>query len=358
MLETMSLKIKNSPFRNVYWFARYLMNTDQYGAIGKTKESKLLNIVSILENIVTQNTILDTDKLLVCKDVLFREIKLTVKSGTKQAALIDNLIDTLNVEINTLDDILIFCITMKYIVAPINKAIDIVPSNDSEFCEKTATGILSVLGEDKIGLVISTWDTLGVKGCLDIERTVVVDAFCKLLSDLSSLNLMEHSQLDDNLLLTAFMQEFERRLAQKRKMRGGISLESAVNFLFKYYDFPSASSPDHFDQDLEVDKWFKCKDGWLIGISCKRTLRERWKQVSQADRGTLSHFKIKELWHIISYDKDLSDDKIVRLGEQGQIFYLTDESDTYKKCSSHIGMKDYVRPLSMIISDIRTNLNG
>lgn len=70
-------------------------------------------------------------------------------------------------------------------------------------------------------------------------------------------------------------------------------------------------------QDLEVDKWFKCKDGWSIGISCKRTLRERWKQLSQADRGTLSRFKIKELWHLITYDKDLTDDKIVRLGEQG-----------------------------------------
>ena len=51
----------------------------------------------------------------------------------------------------------------------------------------------------------------------------------------------------------------------------------------------------------------------MIGISCKRTLRERWKQLSQADRGTLSRFKINELWHLITYDKDLTDDKIVRL---------------------------------------------
>lgn len=101
-------------------------------------------------------------------------------------------------------------------------------------------------------------------------------------------------------------------------------METAVSFLFDYYKFQLTEAKSHFDQDLEIDKWFKCRNGWSIGISCKRTLRECWKQVSQADRSTLSHFKIKELWHIITYDKDLSDDKIVRLGEQGQIFYLMD----------------------------------
>lgn len=195
---------------------------------------------------------------------------------------------------------------------------------------KTATNILSTLGEEKAGLVIETWDSLGVKGCLDAERTAVVEAFTHLIDNLSSLDIIEHDSLDDNLLLTAFVQEFERRLGQKRKARGGNSLETVVSFLFNYYRFPSTEAPSHFDQDLEVDKWFKCKDGWSVGISCKRTLRERWKQVSQADRGTLSHFKIKELWHVITYDKDLSDDKIVRLGEQGQIFYLMDNSEKYK----------------------------
>ena len=91
----------------------------------------------------------------------------------------------------------------------------------------------------------------------------------------------------------------------------------------------------------------------FVGISCKRTLRERWKQLSQADRGTLSHFKIRELWHLITFDSDLSDDKIVRLGEQAQIFYLPAASETYKKCSAHPGMKDYVRPLNNFVDDIR-----
>ena len=163
----------------------------------------------------------------------------------------------------------------------------------------------------------------------------------------------ERSENEDNIVLTAFVQEFERRLAQKRKGRAGTSLEDVLTFLFEQYNFTSHPKPDHFQTDIEVDKWFKCKDGWTIGISCKRTLRERWKQVSSADSHALSRYKIKEVRHLITYDKDLSDDKLTMLGQQRQVFYLDDNSDRYKYASEHVGMKDYVRPLSRFISDVR-----
>ena len=358
MLNNIQQRIEQSPFKNIYWFARYLVNTDQYGALGKSKETQLLKIITIVETISAQNSLSEKEKFLSSKETLLKEIQMLGKNGSKSSILINNFIDLLNDELKSLDDVLVFCITMKYIVAPINHAISAIPADDTEFCYKAATSILDALGETKAGLVISTWDNLGVKGCLDAERASVVFEFTKLLEVLTSLNVVPHTSLDDNLLLTAFIQEFERRLGQKRKARGGGSLENIVAFLFSYFKFPVAEAPSHFDQDLEVDKWFKCKDGWVIGISCKRTLRERWKQVSQADRGTLSHFKIKELWHLITYDKDLSDDKIVRLGEQGQIFYLMDTSDVYLRASTHIGMKNYVRPLSNLVSDIRKNIYG
>lgn len=352
MSETLHEKIQNSPFKNIYWFSRHLLNTDQYGALGKQKEEKLLNTVTLLESFIVQTEFTEEEKLLLLKKTLSDEIKGYSKEGTKSYGLALNLIDRLDEDIQTIEDVVIFCITMRYVVSPINKAMNKIPANDREFCEKTAKTILDTFGKEKVGLVVSTWDDLGIKGCLDIERTAIVEEFTTLIEKLQKLDI-EHSELDDNLLLTAFVQEFERRLGQKRKARGGASLESVCDFLFKYYGIKSTQRPSHFDNDIEVDKWFKCKDGWTIGISCKRTLRERWKQLSQADRGTLSHFKIKELWHLTTYDRDLSDDKIVRLGEQGQIFYLLDTSETYIRCSQHPGMKDYVRPLSRLIDDIK-----
>ena len=328
------------------------MNTDQFGALGKLKERQLLKLVAVLENLAAQENFSAEEKFLLLKNTLLAEIKNMTRQGTKSRVLALNFVQRLDKDLNTAEDVIIFCIAMKYVVAPINRAMLLVPSDDKKFCETAAKNILDNFGEKKIDSLIATWDDLGVKGCLDAERALVVEEFTRLVENLSALKI-PHSNLDDTLILTAFVQEFERRLGQKRKARGGTSLETVADFIFKYYGFKSTTAPSHFDQDIEVDKWFKCKDGWIVGISCKRTLRERWKQLSQADRGTLSHFKIRELWHLITFDKDLSDDKIVRLGEQGQIFYLPESSDTYKKCSTHPGMKNYVRPLNNFVDDIR-----
>lgn len=80
--------------------------------------------------------------------------------------------------------------------------------------------------------------------------------------------------------------------------------------------------------------------------------------LSSADGNALSRYKIKEIWHIITYDRDLSDEKITMLGQQRQIFYLADESPKYQYASNHIGMKDYVRPLSALIDDIQKEQKG
>ena len=45
MAETIRQKIEHSPFKNIYWFARYLLNTDQYGALGKSKEDHKMNFL-------------------------------------------------------------------------------------------------------------------------------------------------------------------------------------------------------------------------------------------------------------------------------------------------------------------------
>ncbi len=342
--------IHNSPWRNVYWFARMLLNTDQYGAIGK-KENFISNLAVEIESILNCDSLNENEKYKVCRNTILKNIEESAKAGTKAAYAAENLSMALDEELKSVEDIIAFVITIRYIVLPTNAALQRVPSDDKAFCRETAENILDTLGKEQVGKAISVWDTLGVRGCLDKERAEVLYEFTKLRSNLSVLPI-ERSEIEDNAILTAFVQEFERRAGQKRKSRAGNSLEDIATFLFNYYKFDSHPKPDHFQTDIEVDKWFKCRDGWSIGISCKRTLRERWKQVSSADSNALSRYKIKEIWHLITYDRDLSDDKITMLGQQRQIFYLADDSEKYRYASSHIGMKGYVRPLSQLIDDI------
>lgn len=355
MNETYSEAISNSPYKKVYWFARYLIDTDQYGAIGSKKTEPLMRVVVQIERLLDQPFNSAEDTYFVAKELLLDGIRCLAKEGTKTGLCTENLAATLGDEIAGLADVRSFCIAMRHIVLPINQALSRVPASDKEFVLTGAEKLLGLKGETGTAELIAWWDKAGVKYCVDAERLEVVCAFANLMLTLKA-NNDNRSQIDDYLIMTAFVQEFERRLGQKRKARGGTSLEDVVGFIFNTFDLPSAGKPKHFDQDIEVDKWFKCSDGWVIGISCKRTLRERWKQLSQADRGTLSHFKIKEIWHIITYDKDLSDDKITRLGEQNHVIYLSDKSEVYKRCKDHIGMSSYVRPLSSLVSDIRMNM--
>lgn len=348
--------VYNSPWKNAYWFARMLLNTDQYGAIGK-KEELMTSLVVEIESIIEQPSLSNNDKFTICTNIIKDKVISSTRPNSRTLNLYENFINSLFNEVRTLDDIIVFVVTIKYIVLPANTALNNVPSDDVEFCHNTAKNILDSLGKENVGKIISVWDNMGVRGCLDVERREIIRAFTQLRSNLTSLNV-PRSELEDNAILTAFVQEFERRAGQKRKSRAGNSLEDISTFIFRYYGFKSHEKPDHFQTDIEVDKWFKCKDGWSIGISCKRTLRERWKQVSSADGNALSRYKIKEIWHLITYDRDLSDDKITMLGQQRQIFYLSDDSPVYIHAKGHIGMKDYVRPLSQLIDDIQREQNG
>ncbi len=342
--------IYNSPWRNVYWFSRMLLNTDQYGALGK-KEDFMYSLVGKIESILECSALSSDEKLAVCRNTLQKEIVGTTRQGSKVFSSVMALSEDLDKEIKSLDDIIVFITTVRYVILPANSALRRIPSNDAEFCRDTAKNILDTLGRNHVGKAISVWDTMGVRGCLDAERTEILHEFTKLRHNLDALQY-PRTEIEDNAIMTAFVQEFERRAGQKRKSRAGNSLEDVATFLFNYYGFSSHPKPDHFQTDIEVDKWFKCIDGWSIGISCKRTLRERWKQVSSADSNALSRYKIKEIWHLITYDRDLSDDKITMLGQQRQIFYLSDTSERFKYASSHVGMRDYVRPLSQLIDDI------
>ena len=348
--------IADSPWRNAYWFARMLLNGDKYGAVGTSKERQMLALATKLESVIAQESLTDNEKVRICNRTLGNAMSEFFKPTAKGNTLAQNLAFDLSRELNSVDDIVVFILCVKYIVSPMNAAISAVPSNDLEFCRETAQSILDELGEESVGKVIATWDTMGVKGCLDVERNLVVSEFTKLRNMLKTLS-STHSEIEENMIMTAFVQEFERRLGQKRKNRAGTSLEDVITFLFDRYNFKSHPKPDHFQTDIEVDKWFRCTDGWMIGISCKRTLRERWKQVSSADSHALSRYKIKEVWHLITFDNDLSDDKLTMLGQQRQIFYLDANSDRYKSASQHIGMADYVRPLNRFIADIRIAQN-
>jgi hypothetical protein len=338
-------------WNNVYWFSRMLINNDKYIAIGK--EPKLLaTLTSSLRFVATESKGQNT--LSLQKQTLRNIIEERYKNTASRHIRVQRMLNELDEEIKTIEDMNIFIMTCENIMIPLNQAIANIPSDDKKFTLNIAKSYLDIQGEQGLATVISLWDDLGTKGCLAVERVEIVKAFTLLRILLSKDK--DVTEEDRDVVLTAFTQEFERRAAQKRKKRAGGSLEDVTDFLLEYYNIKRAEAPAHFQADIEVDNWIKTKDGWLIGISCKRTLRERWKQVSSAEATVLSKFKIKYIYHIVTFDEDLSDDKLALLGGLRHVFYLPDNSRRLKNAKEHVGLKDYVRPISQLINDIKIQI--
>ena len=350
IVDPIQYAIFKNPWRNVYWFARMLINVDKYGAVGKESEF-LLQLVGGLRTIVAGDQHTDAIRVELAINVLNNLVEKRFSKATGKSARVKLFFEDLTKKLLTIDDINAFVCAAESILVPINLALTTIPSNDREFTEAIAKTYLDKLGDAGLATVVGFWDDAGVEGCLNAERLAVLRSFSHLRRDLAHM-----PEIDLNLVLTAFMQEFERRLGQKRKGRAGGSLEDVASFLFSYYGIKADNSPEHFQADIEVDKWVRCKDKWLIAISCKRTLRERWKQVSSASSEVLSKHKIKHIWHLVTYDEDLSDDKLALLGGQRHIFYLRDESRKLREFSDHIGLKMYVRPMSAFIADLKMEI--
>lgn len=342
--------VPESPWKNTYWFARMLINGDKYGAIGK--DSKLLTEMSAaLRKISDDKDQNDDTKVELAKRVIKQKLDNRYSRLSGKSERVKLFYEDVSKMIGTLEDAVVFSVTAEYIVVPINRALAGIPNDDKQYTEATAKAYLDELGDSALATVVGLWDDAGVEGCLNAERLSVVKEFTRLRRKTGYL-----PEIEANMVLTAFMQEFERRLGQKRKGRAGGSVEDVISFLFDYYNIKAENAPEHFQADIEVDKWIRCKDKWLIGISCKRTLRERWKQVSSATSDVLSKYKIKQIWHLGTYDEDLSDDKLSLLGGLRHIFYLHDDSRRLAVFKNHIGLKDYVRPMSCFISDIKREL--
>jgi hypothetical protein len=337
----------NKPWENVYWFFIMLMNSDKYGDIGK-KTKAMLGVSYAIKSIIKMDEEGEEDKLELLDNAVRNAFLYNIQKDTHKYSRIENLCDDLSKRLLKIKDYKILSFVCEHIMVPINNLLDKIPNDDKIFAESIAKAFLDKKGSDGLATVINLWDDLGSQGCMAAERIQIVNGFKTLRENIS--DFLTKEEMD--IVLTSFCQEFERRVGQKRKGRAGRGLETVTSFILDYFNIKATHAPEHFTTGLEIDKWIKTKDGWFIGISCKRTLRERWKQAYTTDVDLLNRHKIRELWHLITYDKDLSDDKITEIGSHRAVLYLPDQSPRLKHALKHPGMRDYVRPLTSFIDDL------
>lgn len=342
-----------------YWYLRCLIDTNRFGALAK--DTKRINHL--------HNNILSSYKLIksgdhspaerlnilcnITKETLFEG----VKSGSKKDISFTELFTQLQTLLKEPVDYFILAITIKEFLLPTNIAIESVPTTEStDFARKYGKAILDAKKEHGLGSLVRDWDNFTEALSLNKERDLLTGLFRSVRTKISD-ELAKYSEKikesDLDIILSAVCQEYERRVGQKRKQRAGNDLESVTEFVFNYFGIKTAGAPEHFTTGLEVDNWIKDKKGWYIGVSLKRTLRERWKQTYSTEIGLLDRHKIKYIIHILNNDLDLSDSKITELGSYRHLFFMADNSAVLSKLQDHVAMGKYVFPMSSLISKIK-----
>lgn len=340
-----------------YIFLRMLVNKDRFGGLADSEKKAERLVEAIYDTYKLQKN--EENKTAVA--IIFRVANeiLQENKGRKSKKIIqfEHLIEILRGIIDCPEDFVILAMTIQELLLPTNNAVSRVPSGAEimKFARIYGKALLDEKQEQGLSTIIRDWDVFTEALALNKERDIIVDLIARVRENIlikAEMNDVEITAKDLDIILTGLCQEFERRTGQKRKQRAGDDLESVTQFIFTYYNLKAASKPEHFMTGLEVDTWLKDSRGWYIGVSLKRTLRERWKQtyVSVDD---MNRLKIKNIVHVINNDFDLSDSKLSEMAGHRHIFFLPDNSKILFELKDHIALGDHLFPMSQFITKIK-----
>jgi hypothetical protein len=144
------------------------------------------------------------------------------------------------------------------------------------------------------------------------------------------------------------VQKMEFDSSQTRKARGGKTFEYIIEYLLKIVGI-SCESPSGKSRKIlkRIDLVIPNQETALkrpdraYFLSCKRTLRERWKQ-------TIPERKPSWRVFLLTLDENLPEDKAMEIDSLGMIVYARDEL----KERTHLQKKEWVRKLSDLPKDL------
>lgn len=142
--------------------------------------------------------------------------------------------------------------------------------------------------------------------------------------------------------------QWEFRSAQRRKARGGKSLEKVLATLLRNVgvqcELPKGKARTtlkRIDLVLPDQQTALSSPDRAHFISCKRTLRERWKQ-------TIPEREPSWRVYLVTLDDNLPEDKADEIHQLGMIAYVPDDL----KKERHLSAKEWIRPLSTLPRDL------
>jgi hypothetical protein len=193
---------------NVYRFALSFIDSENEGQCSNTKA--LTELAQLIEFTLQPKNI----NVQAARTAIKILIESRCPSNPKAVASIQNLVRNLDIVIQAPADLAIFGFMLKQILIPMSILLEPMPflSDDKEVKEALVGAYLEHHRDTGLADVIGIWDKVTQLQRTEVEHILArkSSVLRKLLEELTTYN--ELQGLDIHEALTAFVQEFERRL--------------------------------------------------------------------------------------------------------------------------------------------------
>ncbi len=324
---------------DLYWFLRYLIKAD-YGGIATNNPGTVKELRRKL------NHLLDNDAEL---EELHSAIKNTLlgatTKGTDKYKEVNQLVAKINGRVDSRES----AWELKRSCQPILKstqALDRAPEIDDDTIKlyvdnaiEDSDGSLSPRNGFDAFTTIDEEGTIVQAGGQNKQLILLVEELlendCHPDSDLS--------RREQAILLASVCQEFERRAGQSRSSNAGGVLETGVEYLLDRFGLPVTGEPSHVDT-VEIDVFVET-EATTLGLSCKRSQRERFRQSLRRDSDT----DLDAVWFVTLETGDISEEKLNHIAEDNARAYVPEETPAWKEYKAHEAMypgSDFVEDIA------------
>ena len=328
---------------NIYWFLRDL-GAAKYGGFAVSEPDVVLTLGRRLEAQLAEDAELEVLRETIRNGILGAVNEYYQGRRTKRYAQTEELVKQILVRIEHREDVRDF----KRACKPVVKTTEVL-SSAPDFDEESVVGVVeaTLINDDETAYqpekcyhALEAVDDAGTRLQAGGQNVALVPYITELLEETEDISDRGRSRL-----LSAVVQEYERRAGNKRKSDAGGVLETALNAVFDAFDVPVTGTPRHFG-DFEIDNLLKT-DQATIGFSCKRTLRERFRQSLTRN----AELEIDEIWFIPLSTDDISREKIEDVQADGGRIYVPRDSYPWKEFGGADEL-DAVRPGDEFLADL------
>ncbi|OUJ18775.1 Restriction endonuclease-like protein [Methanonatronarchaeum thermophilum] len=332
---------------NVYWFLRHLV-ASRYGNYARHEEAQLRRISDGLKGLLRDEAKIE-DMCSVIEDGLMDPVPSRYGGDiSKRYRQTEDLVERLLRRINNKSDVRDFILAINAVINTTALQNDV-----KKFCSDEVVSIID--------------ETLDVGSCESLDPSLAYDALYNVDVGGEETQLSEQREAlvkyiinlrgklgkkydfeEDEVIriVTAISQEYERRAGQSRSSTAGNVLETGLQHLLERFGLESTGKTEHMG-DLEIDNKIEGPEG-SIGFSCKRSLRERFRQSLSRQ----SEIGVDQIWFVALMMADLSKEKIKQIGDDGGRIYVPRDSYVWELYGDQVELEEVLYPADRFLEDI------